>query len=82
MLGLSLAATQSQSNESFKYLFALISPDLAWPSKFSARAARPQSLPSSPLSLSDVTSWYVQVFKNLPTHSPPVKRAAPLVGRT
>lgn len=59
-----------------------MSPDLACPSKFSARAALPHSLPSSPLSVADVISWYVQVLRYFPTQRPPVKRAAPLVGRT
>lgn len=44
------------STSSFIYRFARRSPDRAWASNFSARAARPQSRPRWPLACSEVTS--------------------------
>lgn len=85
VLRLNRQGWQSQrihSNESFRYLCALKSPERAWPSKFSARADRPHNLPNSPLSLSDPTSCYVIVLRSFPTHRLPVKRAAFFVGNT
>src|SRR6218665_1980099 len=61
---------------------ALTSPDLAWPSKSSTLAARPQISPRSADESGLMISWLVTVFRYLPTQRPPVYLAAPRVGRT
>ena len=54
-----------------RYFATRTSQDLAWPSKFSIRDWRAQISPIATLASSS-HSWKVTVFRNLPTHSPPV----------